>query len=159
MNAINRAQDAIDKAKNENKNTSTAESLLARANNSYNTGDYATAQSLANSAKTAAENAPVKEQPFFLPVPLKYLLMIIIIAVVAVAAFFLYKRYGYKLHKTPSVSTQICSICGKQTAMDFRCSNCGQPVCFKDARIYKGRIYDTNCLKQILQAKGVNENK
>jgi len=159
LNAINRAQDAIDKAKNENKNTSTAESLLARANNSYNTGDYATAQSLANSAKTAAENAPVKEQPFFLPVPLKYLLMIIIIAVVAVAAFFLYKRYGYKLHKTPSVSTQICSICGKQTAMDFRCSNCGQPVCFKDARIYKGRIYDTNCLKQILQAKGVNENK
>ena len=95
--AISFAQTAIDDAKAENRNVTSAEALLAEAESAYNLGDWDTAVSKANSAESAAISAAVVTGPAEPGIDFTVIILIVAIILVAVgAAGYFFMRKGKK---------------------------------------------------------------
>jgi hypothetical protein len=146
QNAIASAETAISNAKNNKKDTSLAKTYLSQAENFMATNDYTNAFTWANKAKEAADTAPDISSPAFIfPVPIEYLIIIIVAVVGSVAGFFVFRKIKFKI----PTSSSKCIVCNNPTQMKFVCTSCKNNACFKDSRVYQGNIYCINCLKKM----------
>lgn len=93
--AIKDANQTIKTAKTEGKNTTYAENLLNQAQNTYNNGDYSTAKTLADQAKTAVESAEIIKAETF-QIGITWIILIglfgIFVSLIIITPRFMYKE-------------------------------------------------------------------
>ncbi|GEM_PF-4173900 len=138
--AINNAITAIDKADKDSKNTTTAKDLLLRSQAAFAISDYQNARQLASDAEASAKSSPILAKPFFLPIPFEFLIIAIVAAAASGAGILVWKK---------RLGASLCTVCAKPTAMKFLCGTCNGHVCFKDSKIYQGKVYCSNCLRRL----------
>lgn len=93
--AIEDANQTIKTSKNEGKNTTYAENLLSQAQNTYNNGEYASAKTLADQAKTAAETAEIIKSGFP-QIEIKWIILLIVLFGIFVSSIIIIPRSMYK---------------------------------------------------------------
>ena len=144
--AMSDANLAITTAERDSRNVTKAKELYSRAQASFAASDLENAKKLADEAKTAAISAPKIAMPFFLPLPMEYFIIIIVAGVGAGAGFLIWKK---------KLRAPLCIVCARPTAMKFICNTCNGHVCFRDSKIYQGKIYCNNCTKRL----GINQQQ
>ncbi len=167
--AIDSADDAITSAKAANKNTTLAESLLARARDLYANGEWEAARDAADSARAAALNAvtiiaPGEDVGWAIPVLIAACLIAVALAfawtfkLLKIPKFFSHVKempaqtapaaqQSAKSARQPAKEAElVCSICGRTFPRLYTCAQCGGQMCFEDARTYKGKPYCVSCL-------------
>jgi PGF-pre-PGF domain-containing protein len=139
--AIASAQAAVTTARQAGKNVTSAEALLAQAQDALTAGNYENSRSLsiqAESAATVALSLPVTG------LPIEVIAAILVAIVVIVVVVLVLRRRKASAH-----AMNICIVCGEPTTLRTRCSNCGQYACIKHLQTIAGRPYCSNCVRRM----------
>jgi len=134
--SIAMAQQAINTANSQNRDTTVAEGILQQARSALAAGNYDQAKSLADQARVSSQNAPEKA----FPIPGGPLVLIAILAAVAAAILIVVLRMKGILIFRHKVQDH-CYIGGEETILGFRCEVCSQRVCIRHARTQNGRVF------------------
>ncbi|MEM7813718.1 MAG: PGF-pre-PGF domain-containing protein [Candidatus Aenigmatarchaeota archaeon] len=155
--AIASARAAVESAKSAGKNVTSAEALLAQANDAFSTGNYEGARNLALQAQNAAAAAPQ------LPAPPLLEIAAVILAIVGVACGAVYLKHIGRLavptalarllrRQAAAPAMNICVVCGQPTTLRIRCSSCGQFACVRHMQTIAGKPYCSRCARRMYEA-------